>query len=113
MNRNRGSGRQRGLVVIFAVWVTLAAPAAVANIREDVTAEDLVGGADQFRDIQPVKRPILVDVIEILKPAWLVPVVFFKSFLLDFRHPVNELVAGLIDVVGEALAEWLRPWVVR
>src|SRR5947209_12739776 len=59
--------------------------------------------ADQLRDIEPVEIPVRVNWIEIAELAVLVPVVFSRRVALDLGRPVDELVAGVIDVIDDRI----------
>ncbi len=63
--------------------------------------EDLVGVRDQLGHVEPLEAPVLVDVQEIVELAGLVPVVLLHVRHAALGHPVDELVAVLVDVVDD------------
>ena len=65
--------------------------------------EDRVGGADHGGGVEPVEAPVGIDRVEVLEPAGLVPVDRHRHLALDLRHPVDQLVAGGVDVVADRI----------
>src|SRR5262245_2485591 len=82
--------------------------AAEAPARERIAVdhrigEDCVGLAHHCRHVEPIEVPVAIDRQEVVEPSWLVPVDRHGHLALDLHHPVDELVAGRIDVIANRI----------
>jgi hypothetical protein len=81
-----------------------ASPASVTRPKvHHGVFEDLVGGADQFRHVEPFEAPILADRVEVGEFAGLVPAVLLIGVAFDLRHPIDELVARPVDIIDDGV----------
>src|SRR5205085_6104495 len=58
-----------------------------------------IGAADQLGNIEPIEAPALIEMNEIVEPAWFIPVVLLLAAGLDLGCPVDQLVSVAVDIV--------------